>query len=278
MAHISESRFQGTRGVDLFRKTWSSEKEGIADLVLIHGIGEHCERYTNLIDALVGRGYRISAFDLRWHGKSSGKRGLIQSWDDFRQDIRIFIDIVRKETGADEIFLLGHSLGGLIVLNYALYYPEHLKGVIASAPALAQKGVSPVTMTLAKVLSHITPGLTLKTGLDVSAISRDPGVVQAYIQDPLVHSKGTPRLGAEMQATMDWTNAHAGDFKLPILIVHGDADRIVPQESSLSFYERIKSTDKQRIVYPSGFHESHNDIHHDQVMKDIVAWLDSHQE
>ena len=274
MEHV-ERTFQGEGGLSLYFQAWLPDGKTKACLAIVHGIGEHSSRYRNVVEHLVPLGYAVYSFDLRGHGKSPGKRGFINSWEEYRRDVNTFLDKVRKEQTCRKLFLIGHSLGGLIVLNHLLHYPQQLDGVIASAPALAQTGTSPLLILLAHILSSIAPGLTMKTGLDTTAISRDPAVVQAYTSDPLVHGLATPRLGAEMDATMAWTRAHATEFNLPLLIIHGEDDRIVPYTASREFFDKAPSTDKEYILYPDGFHESHNDIHREKMLQDLTRWLDA---
>ncbi len=245
-------------------------------LVLVHGLGEHGGRYPNLVERLVPAGFAVYAMDNRGHGRSGGQRGFVPAWDAFREDLRQFVALVKKEQPDGPLFLMGHSLGGLIALDYALHYPEGLRGVVASAPAVRNKGVSPLLMAAARVLSRIVPAMTIKTGLDATAISRNPDVVQAYRDDPLVHDLGTPRLANESEKAMAWVNAHAGEWNLPLLVLHGEADRLVPIEGSRAFFEAVPVKDKRFIAYPGGYHESHNDLHHPQATADVLAWLEAH--
>ncbi len=272
----TEGHLTSADGVKLYYQTWLPEGAPRGVLVLVHGLGEHGGRYPHLVETLLPAGFAVYAMDNRGHGRSGGQRGFIPSWDAFREDLRGFIAFVAKEQPDRPLFLMGHSLGGLIALDYALHYPEGLRGVVASAPALRNKGISPVLMAVSRVLSRITPFLTVKTGLDASAISRDPEVVRAYQNDPLVHGLGTPRLASESEKTMAWVNARAGDWRLPLLLLHGEADRLVDIEGSRAFFEAAPVEDKRLITYPGGYHESHNDLHHAQAASDVLAWLEAH--
>jgi alpha-beta hydrolase superfamily lysophospholipase len=245
-------------------------------LVIVHGFGEHSGRYMNVVNHLVPKGYAIYALDHRGHGRSPGPRGYINSWEEFREDVRAFVRRVAEREMGRPLFLMGHSMGGLIVLEYALHYPEGLKGVVASGPALAQVGVSPALMGMARVLSRIWPRFAMDTGLDATSISRDPEVVAAYQADPLVHSIGTARLGTEMTRAMLWTHEHAREWQLPLLIIHGSADRLVPPEGSHRFFENVPVADKEHIEYEGGYHEPHNDTHRAQVLADLERWLERH--
>lgn len=274
--HHTEGTFRGHGGLELYYQCWRPEGAPRAVIALVHGFGEHSGRYMNVVNHLVPRGYAIWSFDHRGHGRSPGRRGFIRSWDEFREDVRLFLEMVRQQERGLPLFLMGHSMGGLIVLEYALHYPEGLQGVIASGPALAQVGISPVLLKIAQWLSRIWPAFAMDTGLDATAISRDPAVVAAYQADPLVHSKGTARLGTEMARAMAWTHEHAHQWRLPLLILQGGADRLVPPEGSRRFYERVPIADKEYREYEGGYHEPHNDIHRDQVLQDLERWLEAH--
>lgn len=222
----TEGTFQGLAGLALRYQRWRPDAGLKAAIAVVHGFGEHSGRYANLIGHFVPRGYSVSGYDLRGHGLSPGKRGAIRSWQEFREDTRAFFSHVAGLESGAPLFLYGHSMGGLIVLDLALHSPEGMKGVISSGPALGKPGVSPLLLALSRVLSTIAPGLTLKTGLDATALSRDPSVVKAYQEDPLVHSLASARLGTELENTAKWVHAHAAELRVPLLIVHGEADRL----------------------------------------------------
>ncbi|MCS7177678.1 MAG: alpha/beta hydrolase [Anaerolineae bacterium] len=272
----SEGTFAGFGGLPLYYQSWRPEGEPRAIVILVHGFGEHSGRYMNVVSHLVPRGHAIYALDHRGHGRSPGPRGYIHDWEEFREDIRAFVRMVAEQEPGRPLFLMGHSMGGLIVLEYALRYPEGLSGVIASGPVLAQVGLSPVLMVLARVLSRLWPRFAMNTGLDATSISRDPEVVATYRADPLVHSTGTARLGTEMTRAIRWTHEHAREWRLPLLILHGGADRLVPPEGSRRFFEHVPIADKERIEYEGGYHEPHNDTHRAQVLADLERWLERH--
>lgn len=271
-----EGTFEGYGGLELFYQRWLPEGEHKAVLAIVHGFGEHSGRYGNVVNWFVPKGYAAYGFDLRGHGRSPGPRGYINEWAEYRQDVRLFLELVHAQEPERPVFLLGHSMGGLIVLEYALHYPEGLSGVVASGPVLAQAGVSPLLMMMSKLLSSIMPRLTLNTKLDAAAISRDQAVVKAYVNDPLVHSLGTPRLGTALTAAVEWTQAHAAEFQVPCLILHGSADRLAPPEGSRIFYKEMTLADKERQVYEGYFHEVYNDLGKEKPLAAVEAWGERH--
>ena len=269
-----ESTFSGFGGLELYYQCWRPEGEPRVALAIVHGFGEHSGRYGNVVDWFVPKGYAVYAFDLRGHGRSPGPRGHVNEWAEFRRDVKAFLELVHEQEPGRAVFLLGHSMGGLIVLEYVLHHPEGLAGVIASGPVLAQAGVSPLLITLSKILSGILPRLTLDTKLDATAVSRDPAVVEAYVSDPLVHSLGTPRLGTELTRAVEWTQAHAVEMRVPCLIVHGSADLLAPPEGSRLFYENVTLADKERQVYEGYYHEVFNDVGKERVLAAVEVWIE----
>jgi alpha-beta hydrolase superfamily lysophospholipase len=229
-----------------------------------------------VVNHLVPLGFAVYGFDHRGHGRSPGKRGHIMGWNEFREDVKQFVDKIHQEGADKPLFLYGHSMGGLIVLDYVLHYPEGLSGVIASGPILAQPGVSPFLLMLSRILSKIWPSFSIDTKLDADAISRDPEVIKAYEADPLVHSMASARFGTELTATMEWTHDHAFELKIPLLILHGEADKLVPPAGSRKFFENVNLNDKELQTYPGGYHEPHNDIEHQTVLNDLERWLQKH--
>jgi alpha-beta hydrolase superfamily lysophospholipase len=271
-----EGTFSGYSSLQLYYQRWRPESTPRAVLAVVHGFGEHSGRYGNVVDWFVPRGYAVYAFDLRGHGHSPGKRGYIESFEEIRGDVRTFLDLVHSQEPEGAVFLLGHSLGGLIVLEYVLRDGSGLEGVVASAPLLSEPGISPFLLLLGKVLSKVWPDLTLEVGLDVTALSRDTTVVEAYVNDPLVHGKGTPRLSTEIKVAIDWTQAHAADLALPCLVVYGELDRLCPTDASQVFSENVTIGSIERIGYEGYFHEVFNDLGKEKVLADVEAWLESH--
>jgi alpha-beta hydrolase superfamily lysophospholipase len=272
-----EFTLSGFGGLELYCQRWRPGGEPKAILAIVHGFGEHSGRYGNVVNWFVPKGYAVYTFDLRGHGRSPGPRGYLSTWDELRGDVKSFLELVHEQEPGRAVFLLGHSMGGLIALEYVLHHPEGLVGVIGSGPLLGQAGISPLLQTLSTLLSGILPRLTLNTGLDTTAISCDPAVVEAYVNDPLVHSLGTPRLSTEIAQAIEWTQAHAAEMRVPCLIVHGSADRLVPPECSRVFYEHMTLADKERQVCEGYYHEVFNDIGKEQILAAVEAWIERHR-
>jgi alpha-beta hydrolase superfamily lysophospholipase len=274
-----EGTFQGVGGLDLYYQSCHPEGKVRAILAILHGLGGHSDRYSNVIQHLIPKQYAVYSFDLRGHGRSLGQRGYINAWSEFREDLGAFLQLIQTQNPGCPIFLLGHSLGAVIVLDYILRYPQQaslLQGAIALAPTLGKVGVSPIRVLLGKMLSRVWPRFTLNTGIDISAGSRDQRILLAYTQDTLRHTLATARLATEFFATVDWINAHAADWQLPLLILHGAADRVALPAGSDIFFQRLNCKDKQRIEYPGAYHEIQSDLNYREVMADLEDWLERH--
>lgn len=265
----------GGRALQLFFQGWRPHGEARSAVAIVHGFAEHSGRYGFLVDHLVARGHAVYGFDLRGFGRSPGRRGHIDDWAEYRGDVGAFLAEVRKS--GLPVFLLGHSMGGLIVLDYGLRRPEDLAGAIVSAPGLRPVGAAkPHLVAIARFLSRIWPTFSLDLGLDPTAISRDPEVVEAYLDDPLRHPRGTVRWGTESLAAIRRIKAHATEWTLPLLMVHGEDDRIAAASGTRAFFERVPIADKELHVYEGGYHEPHNDVDRDRALGDVADWLERH--
>jgi alpha-beta hydrolase superfamily lysophospholipase len=273
MDHLT---FTGHGGLELVYQRWRADGPPKAVLPIVHGFGEHSGRYGNVVDWFVPRGYSVYALDLRGHGRSPGKRGELRAFGDLREDVHAFLDLVREAEPGRPVFLMGHSMGGLIVLDYALHAPSGLAGVVASGPLLCEPGISPFLLWLCKVLTPVWPNLITEAGLDATALSRDPAVGEAYVNDPLVHGKGSPCMTNELMGAVEWTQAHAAELALPCLIVHGGADRLCDPQASRRFFDSVAFADKERIEYEGYYHEVFNELGKEQVFADIETWLERH--
>ena len=272
-----EGTFQGAGGIELYYQSWRAEKETRAVLAIIHGFGEHSGRYTNVVNYLTPLGNAVHGFDLRGHGRSPGQRGHINSWDEYREDVRTFLQMTSRREPNQPVFMLGHSMGALIVLDYVLRDSAGIRGAIISGAPLEPVGVAkPLLVMLARVLSRVWPRFSLPLGLDTKGISRDPDVVKAYEADPLVHGKTTVRWGTEILQTIEWVKAHAAEVNIPILLIQGGSDPLNSPNGTRSFFDKITFPDKEMEIYPGSYHEAHNDLDYVQVMKDMAQWLERH--
>ena len=259
----------------LYYQSWHPDGETKAIVAIIHGLGAHSGIFSNVVKFLSSRNFAVYSCDLRGHGRSAGQRGYINSWNEFREDTTAFLELINSKESQLPLFLLGQSLGGTIALDYALHDPSRLQGLILLSPAL-KVAISPIKAMLGRVFSRLIPRFSLDTGFDLAAGSRDPQVVAAYARDSLRHTKGTARLATEFWQTVSWIEANITKLEVPLLILHGRADRVTMAESSRHLFELVTIADKKIIEYPDSYHELHNDLNYQEVLTDIENWLEKH--
>lgn len=272
-----EATLRGAADIELFVQTWRPIGAIRGVVAIVHGIGEHSGRYGFLVERLLEHGFAVAALDNRGHGRSGGIHGHVDSWTQYREDVRTFVLYVSAQFMRLPLFLYGHSLGGLIVTDYVLFFPEELDGLIVSGNPLRPTGsAKPFLILVARVLSRYKPTISFDLGLDDNALSRDPEIVKAYRDDPLVHRRVTARWGTETLAAIERVRARASEIRLPLLILHGEADLINSVEGSRELFNLASSADKQLRVYPGGYHEPHNDLDREVVASDVVEWIIEH--
>lgn len=268
-----EWKWNSRDGIELGSLGWKPASPK-AVVVLIHGHGEHINRYQHVAEALTNAGYAMQAFDLRGHGRSAGNRGHTPSYEHLMNDITDFISDAQKRYPGLPVFLYGHSMGGNQVINYALKTPGILKGVIATGPWLKLAFDPPAAQVMvAKLLNGIAPSFSLASGLSQSALSRDLEVVKKYAADPLVHDKISVRLYTSMYGNGLWALEHAADLKIPMLLMHGSADGLTSAAASEEFAKKAGKLVTLRI-WEGFYHEIHNEPEKFEVLQTIVTWLD----
>ncbi|HVP78444.1 MAG TPA: lysophospholipase [Thermodesulfobacteriota bacterium] len=271
-----EGFFKGVRGANIYFQCWLPESEPRAVLLIVHGLAEHSGRYGNLVNAFVPLGYAVYGIDHLGHGKSDGTRVYVKRFDDYTNTLKIYFDMICKWQPDKPIFLVGHSMGGLIGAVYLLDHQEGLAGAVLSGPAVKiPTHVTPAMRFVGKILSGLIPKFGL-VGLSADGVSRDPAVVQAYVSDLLVHrGKMTARLAAEMLKAMQTINGQAARITLPILFVQGSADKLVDPAGARMLYDTVSSADKKIKIYDGFYHEVFNEPEHDRVLHDVEMWLEA---
>ena len=273
----NEGTFTGVRNATIYYQAWLPDGAAKAVLLVVHGLGEHSGRYMNVVNHCVPLGYAVYALDHVGHGKSDGTREYVERFSDFTDTLAIYYRMVAGWQPGKPIFLLGHSMGGLIATTYLLDHQADFRGAVISAPAIAAgASVSPVTIALGKMMAVIAPKVGV-LALDVNAVSRDPEVVRAYVADPLnFQGKTTARLAAEMLKAMQRVAAEVNTITLPFIVVQGSADRLVAPAGAQMLYDKAGSKDKTIKIYDGLYHEVFNEPEHDQVLADVATWLAAH--
>lgn len=274
-----ESILTSGDGIQFYVRGWEPGTQPKAVIALIHGLGEHTGRYEHVASAMTDTGYAMVGFDLRGHGRSSGARGHFPSLDAVMQDIQNFFDFLKGRYPAIPHFLYGHSLGGLLVLVYALKHSNGLKGVIASGAGLrSQVHEQKLKVLMAKLLGSLAPAAQLSSGLDLAVLSHDQNVIDVYKNDPLNHDRISLGFGkAGLEAT-DYAWSHAEEFAPPLLIMHGTADRNTYASGSADFSKLAAKNNRDVTLklWEGLYHEVHNEPEQQQVFKFMIDWLDRH--
>ncbi len=273
---ISEWNWKSPDGTDMYARGWAPEGTPKAAIMLVHGHGEHVGRYDHVAAAMTEKGYAMLGFDLHGHGKSGGPRGHTPSYDALMDDIAAFSIQTDQRYGGLPRFLYGHSLGGNLVLNYALRRTPDLHGVIATGPWLKLAFQPPASqVTLGRMMNGIAPGFTQHSKLDTHGLSHDQVVVAAYENDPLVHDKISARLFVSIYESGLWALEHAAGFSLPLLLMHGASDPITSARASQEFAQ--KAGDKATLkVWDGMYHEIHNELEKPDVFNFMLDWLGKH--
>lgn len=261
-------------GAKLFWQKWLPDTAPKAVVMLVHGYAEHSGRYTHVAQHLTDNGYAVYALDHWGHGQSDGEGGFIPSFSVLLDGIDAFFPIVRSEQPEPPMVLLGHSMGGLASALYLTKHQDQFKAAVLSGPAIvAADPPSGFVLMIAGLLSKIAPRLGMIPPL-AEGVSRDPAVVEAYKNDPLVYQgKMGARMGHEMLTSMNTAQEQADRIKLPILLMHGDKDVLAAPEGSRLLHERVSSKDKTLIEYPGLHHEIFNEPEQQQVLGDMTDWL-----
>jgi alpha-beta hydrolase superfamily lysophospholipase len=274
----SEGLFNVSGGLSLYYQSWLPKEPPIGTLVVVHGLGGHSGLFGNVVQAFVPQGYGVYSFDLRGSGRSPGQRGYISRWQDFRDDLNAFVQLVKTQWPDAPCWVMGHSLGGVIALDYAMQ-PElaaplaaPLAGLIVTAVPLGT-GVSGARLLLGRLLSQVWPKFSLSAGLKRIPPSRDRNVVIAYAHDPLRHTQGTARLATEFLKTTHWIKTHGDRLQLPVIFLHGQADQVALLEDSRAFFESLANPHKAFRTYPGAYHELHDEINHETILADISDWI-----
>ncbi len=273
----TEGSFPGQQNLQLYYQGWLPEAEPKAILLLVHGLAEHSDRYQEMAKHFVTLNYGVFALDHRGHGKSEGLAGYVTRFQDYLIDLEAFYRIVRDKYPTTRIFMIGHSMGGTIATAYAIRHQRELAGLVLSGATLkVGESVSPMKVILARVLSRLMPKVGL-AAIDASAISRDPAVVAAYQDDPMVYrGKIRTRLGGELLNAMQEIQSRMPQIKLPVLVMHGSADRLSNPAGSQILYQRISSRDRTLKQYQGCYHEIFNEPERELVLSDLENWLNAH--
>jgi alpha-beta hydrolase superfamily lysophospholipase len=273
----SERSFDGVGGVRIVYDVWTPDTGPRGVVVLSHGYAEHARRYDHVAQRFGEAGLLVYALDHRGHGRSGGKRVYVRDISEYTGDFHTLVGIAAAEHPELNRIVLGHSLGGGVVFAYGVEHPDDYAAMVLSGPAVdAQSTVSPLLVLVAMTLGRLAPGLPVEN-LPADAVSRDPAVVTAYETDPLVYHGKLPAGVARVLFTVgDTMPQRAAALSAPLLVVHGEQDKLVPVEGSHKLVDCVGSTDVHLKVYPELYHEVFNEPERAVVLDDVASWIEAH--
>ncbi|WP_144555009.1 alpha/beta hydrolase [Bacillus sp. X1(2014)] len=270
---ITEGTFNGVGGTELFFQVIEPLTAPKAAVILVHGHGDHSGGLQNLSTSLVNNKYMVYALDLRGHGKSAGKRGFIRSWDDFRGDLHEFRKLVSLDQPDLPLYIVGHSIGGLITLDYALDHSEGISGIIAISPAVSYE-VKPFEQLGITLMGKVKPDYRINKSRNIFLLKKNSAKHAKYYSDRLRHNIVTPGLGSALVQAISRLENQAQSIKLPLLLQYGLDDKITPPTKLNQFYHMVSSKDKQLYEYPLTKHRPFDEAGKEKFLGDLVGWLD----
>jgi alpha-beta hydrolase superfamily lysophospholipase len=266
--------WKNAEGLQLYAHHWKVDHPK-AVIALVHGQGEHIRRYDHLAAWFNARDIAVVGFDHQGYGQSEGKKGHARNLDAYLNDIGLLLENVKGFYPEAPVFLYGHSMGGNLVLNYVLRRKPAIKGMIVTGPWIRLAFETPaLKVAVGRMLRRFMPGLTMPTGLAAHFISRDPGVVHAYKNDPHVHGKVSAAAGIALLEGANWIDHYKGDISVPALLLHGGADRLTSAPATRELATRLSGNITHK-EWAGLYHEIHNEPEKDQVFAFIYQWMNS---
>ncbi|WP_298782105.1 alpha/beta hydrolase [uncultured Polaribacter sp.] len=256
-----------------FGQFWKA-KETKAVVVLVHGMGEHSTRYVHVAQKLTKNNFSVVAFDHFGHGKTLGKRGHNPNFGAVLESVSKTIEKAKELFPNKPVFLYGHSMGGNTVINYSIRKKHNLKGIIATSPFLKLAFEPPkIKLAVGKLLQKIAPSITIGNGLNANDISRDKIEIDKYIDDPLIHNKISPNFSLTFIDTGKWAIRNANKLQTNMYLLHGTDDKITDYKGTQEF---TNNSEKATLkLFNGGYHELHNDLCKEEMLQDIINWLNS---
>lgn len=258
----------------LFYRSWFASNPATASVLISHGLGEHSGRYEHVAAAFNAAGFHVFALDHLGHGLSPGKRAFISRFSELTDGVAELRAHIAQQTPSVPVFLVGHSLGGLIAASTILSKEEDFAGLLMTGPALGVPTPPPVwQLVLLRIFSAVAPGLKALE-LDATAICRDPAVVEAYVADPLVHHQNIPaRMVVSLFDEAARVMSRAKEIRLPVLLLHGAEDQLTSASASTAFVDMLTSSDKHLTLYEGMYHELFNEPEQDDVLRTCCDWI-----
>ncbi len=256
----------------IYSQSWLPESPQ-ALIALVHGFGEHCNRYEELVQFFLGKQVGVVAIDQRGHGQSEGPRGHTPQMDLLLDEIGRLIHFTQESHPSLPLFLYGHSMGGMLVLNYVLRKKPNLAGVIATGPLVTvEPPPSWALIALARFMKNIYPRYTQKVKVSPEALSRRPEVGKAYTEDPLVHNWASAMMGLGILEYSAFLERYRGEAPMPTLLMHGGEDRVTSPQGTEKLASALKGS-VQCKIWEGAFHELHHEINAPEIMNYTWDWM-----
>lgn len=271
--HHQQLEWSASDKTRLYAQLWQPDGDPRGSIAIVHGLGEHSGRYAHVAGHLVDAGYIVIAFDQRGHGRSEGRRGHASSYDILLDDLSLLVSEAFHRCSRRPVFLYGHSMGGNLVLNFALRRELPVNGLVVTSPVL--RPTSPPAgwkLAAGRILNRVWPRFSLDNGVDPNDLTHDEAVVAAYRNDPLVHRRVSARLGTALLAAGQWAIDHAAQLSCPLLLMHGSADRLTSPAATAEFASRLEGRCDLKI-WDGLFHELQWERERDNVVRFTIDWL-----
>ena len=271
--NMREETFEGVHGLSIFVRSWRPNGKARGVMILVHGFNAHSGYMEWPGEQFSADGFAVYALDLRGRGKSDGERFYVEEFSDYLEDVDKLVGIAKSRNPGLPIYVLGHSAGGVIASSYVFEHQDEIAGLICESFAF-DVGLPNAVSLILKGISHLTPHLHVFSLKNVD-FSRDPHAVERMNNDPLIARESQPaETAAEMLKAADRLKENMPRFRVPVLIIHGTADKATRPAGSQYFYDTAASTDKTLKLYEGHFHDLLNDVDKEVVMADIKGWID----
>ena len=270
-----ESKYSGIDGIEMVLKLWRPDSDTRAIILGIHGLGGHSGIYSFLGEYFAEHGYTFIAPDMRAFGQYPGRKGHVESFDEYNEDINLLVKDLMEKYSGKPFFLLGHSLGGLHVIRYVVKYPNVVDGIVIPCPAVSERlQISSGVKLVMRFLSALNVKKYFSTGLEFELLSRNPEVVKRHTEDPLRFDLVTPRFGSEGLKAREKGFKMGPRITLPVFLPQSGDDLILVPEKNKEFFDTIASADKTWKLYDDLYHEPFEELGGEQMLQDILAWLE----
>jgi alpha-beta hydrolase superfamily lysophospholipase len=270
---MNEDRFEGTKGLNIFFRSWRPSGKPRAVVAICHGVNSHSGEYLWTGEQLQAAGFAVYALDLRGRGKSDGERFYVDDVAEYVSDVSMLIELAKKREPGLPVYLLGHSAGGVVSCSYTLDNQDKIAGLICESFAF-QVPAPDFALAVIKGISHLAPHAHVLK-LHNEDFTRDPKALKAKNEDPLIaHEVQPTKTVAALVRADERLKKEFPRITLPVMILHGTADKATKPRGSQMFYDKAGSKDKTLKLYEGHFHDLLNDIGKEQVMADILGWID----